>query len=309
MKYWQTALAILAALYASIALAEDFKTTAGKEYKNATVSHVEPDGIVVKTKSGIAKIYFIELPKEVQKRFGYDTDKLEAEKAAARAAQEKRIREEKEREGNADADLKQSLEKFQSAEQRAAQSYQNTTKGVLSGQVFVSTIGGENRKLGAVQVGLYARDAIDILLAGLKMYADIKIRELSPSVDAAQAAKEQADGIVAEYAARDEYEKLRDKRDFYYSGAFFFAYLPNPIQAVETDADGKFAIEVPKQGSFVIAAKAERFITEINWKAITEHYYWLQPVSLEGQQQRVQNLSNNNLTSTTGSSSLIHTQN
>jgi len=43
-------LAILAALSASIALAEDFKTITGKEYKNASVSRVEPDGIVLKGK-------------------------------------------------------------------------------------------------------------------------------------------------------------------------------------------------------------------------------------------------------------------
>jgi hypothetical protein len=60
---------ILAALSASLALAEDFKTTNGKEYKNATVTHVEPDGIVLKTKTGISKVYFTELPKEVQERF------------------------------------------------------------------------------------------------------------------------------------------------------------------------------------------------------------------------------------------------
>ena len=71
MKY--CALAILAALSASLALAEDFKTINGKEYKDATVTHVEPDGIVVKTKTGISKVYFTELPKEVQERFHYDS--------------------------------------------------------------------------------------------------------------------------------------------------------------------------------------------------------------------------------------------
>jgi hypothetical protein len=50
----------------SIALADDIKTIYGKEYKNATLSRVEPDGIVLKTKSGISKVYFVELPKEVQ---------------------------------------------------------------------------------------------------------------------------------------------------------------------------------------------------------------------------------------------------
>ena len=61
--------AILAALSPSLALADDFKTINGKEYKNAEVSRVEADGIVIKTKTGISKIYFIELPKDVQERF------------------------------------------------------------------------------------------------------------------------------------------------------------------------------------------------------------------------------------------------
>ena len=77
MKYWKTTLAILVALSASLALADDFKTIDGKEYKNAKVSRVEPDGLVLMTKSGISKVYFVELPKEVQKRFGYDPAALQ----------------------------------------------------------------------------------------------------------------------------------------------------------------------------------------------------------------------------------------
>src|SRR5262245_36118572 len=64
-----TALAMFATLTASLALAEDFKTVNGKEYKDATVSRVESDGIVLKGKSGITKVYFTELPKDVQERF------------------------------------------------------------------------------------------------------------------------------------------------------------------------------------------------------------------------------------------------
>jgi hypothetical protein len=71
VKHWKAMLASLATLYASIALADDFKTVNGKEYKNATVTRVEPDGIVLKTKSGITKVYFTELPKDVQERFHY----------------------------------------------------------------------------------------------------------------------------------------------------------------------------------------------------------------------------------------------
>ena len=60
---------ILAVLFASLALAEDFKTTSGKVYRDATVSRVEADGIELKTKTGISKVYFTELPSDVQERF------------------------------------------------------------------------------------------------------------------------------------------------------------------------------------------------------------------------------------------------
>ena len=71
MKYSQIPLAILASLSASLALAEDFKTVSWKIYKDATISHVEADGIVLRTKTGISKVYFAELPKDVQERFHY----------------------------------------------------------------------------------------------------------------------------------------------------------------------------------------------------------------------------------------------
>ena len=58
--------------FASAILADDFKLINGKEYKDVTISRVEPDGIVLRTKSGISKIYFVELPKDVQDRFHYN---------------------------------------------------------------------------------------------------------------------------------------------------------------------------------------------------------------------------------------------
>src|SRR5437773_442217 len=69
---------ILMICFASTVLADDFKTTEGKEYKDATVSRIEPDGIVVRTKSGISKLYFVELPQEVQRRFNYEPQQARA---------------------------------------------------------------------------------------------------------------------------------------------------------------------------------------------------------------------------------------
>ena len=69
MKYCGTTAVVLAVLFASLALSEDFKTINGKVYKDATVSRIEADGIELKTKTGISKVYFIELPQDVQERF------------------------------------------------------------------------------------------------------------------------------------------------------------------------------------------------------------------------------------------------
>jgi hypothetical protein len=245
---WQITLAILATLSASFALADDFKTINGKEYKNAKVSRVESDGIVLITKSGISKVYFAELPKEVADKWlaplraaqkAAEEKRIEAQNAAEREREEKEKKataEREEKEKKAQADLKRSVEEFQAAEQKTSKAYESVAKGTLSGQVFVSTVGGENFKLGAVQIGLFARDAIDALLPAVKKYADFKIQQGGEASD--------------------------------YSGDFYLGLLQSPIQTAETDADGKFVIEVPQKGAFVIGAWAIRWVCNTQ-KAIT----------------------------------------
>src|ERR1700757_2263360 len=71
-------LAVLILSFAPSVFSEDFKTVNGKEYKDATITRVEPDGIVVKAKSGISKLYFVELPKEVQQQFNYNPQQAAA---------------------------------------------------------------------------------------------------------------------------------------------------------------------------------------------------------------------------------------
>ena len=77
----------------STALADDFKTNNGKEYKNATVTQVEADGIVVRTKVGISKLYFTELPEDVRKRFRYDPQNASAYAAQQAASIQQQIEE------------------------------------------------------------------------------------------------------------------------------------------------------------------------------------------------------------------------
>ena len=74
-------LSFLIVCFASVAFADDFKLIDGREYKDATVSRVESDGIVLRTNAGIAKIYFIELPKDEQERFHYNSANAAASSA------------------------------------------------------------------------------------------------------------------------------------------------------------------------------------------------------------------------------------
>ena len=77
MNPQKTTIAILAARV------DDFKTNNGKEYKNAIVTQVDADGIIVRTKTGISKLYFPELPEDVRKRYHHGPEKAAAAHAAA----------------------------------------------------------------------------------------------------------------------------------------------------------------------------------------------------------------------------------
>jgi chromosome segregation ATPase len=115
-------LTFLILCFAAVAFAEDFKMVNGKEYKDATVTRVDPDGIVVKTKSGITKVYFTELPKEVQERFRYDSERatsFSAQQAATYAAYQKQQTETQRQQADADAKSKAILAGQQAATNRA----------------------------------------------------------------------------------------------------------------------------------------------------------------------------------------------
>jgi len=105
--------------FVSVAFSDDFKTLAGKEYKNATVSRVEPDGIVLTTEAGISKVYFTELPKEVQQRFGYDPQKA-GDYSAQQSAGFERVRKQQEETSRQKAEASQKADQYR-AEQASRQ--------------------------------------------------------------------------------------------------------------------------------------------------------------------------------------------
>ena len=101
MTVMKTPLTIaLLALNLHLSVAEDLKTVTGREYKDATISRVEPDGIVIVFSAGIVKIPFTELPLDLQKKYGYNPQgaaKFRAEVARAAAQREQEVAEAKEK--------------------------------------------------------------------------------------------------------------------------------------------------------------------------------------------------------------------
>jgi hypothetical protein len=146
MKHRETVLVILAALCSSLALADDFKTIDGKEYKDAKVSRVEPDGIVLRTKSGISKVYFVELPKEVQERFHYDAAKANAYTAEQNASLEALRKQQEEATRKQEATASSALKPGVTPD-----SVKTATPGIQTlPQKKTATVTGETQRIGAI---------------------------------------------------------------------------------------------------------------------------------------------------------------
>jgi len=85
MKKIKPAFPLGAALGAAVLLvnpfnarSEDITDLAGKTYVHAELVLVEPDGLTLKHDGGLSKVYFGELPEEIQKKHGYKPEKAEA---------------------------------------------------------------------------------------------------------------------------------------------------------------------------------------------------------------------------------------
>ena len=119
-------LALLTICAASLVLADDFKTNNGKEYKNATVTQVEADGIVVRTKVGISKLYFTELPEDVRKRFNYNPQQAAAFASAQATTVQRTNQQIEEANKQREKEKQVALESSRRATEEAAKA-QNTT--------------------------------------------------------------------------------------------------------------------------------------------------------------------------------------
>ncbi len=116
--------------------------------------------------------------------------------------------------------------------------------------------------------------------------ADARRSELNERLAVLQARKEWADEKLKSAVKWDELEKSLQ----FYRFGFYFDSLPPPLRTTKTNADGKFQINIPRSGSYVLAAVATRHVGES-----TESYYWLVKADTRGESPLKIMLSNDNL--------------
>jgi tRNA_anti-like len=134
VKTWNLIAAFF--LIAGIAFGDDFKTIDGKEYKNVTVSRVEPDGFVLVTSVGISKVYFTELPKEVRERFHYDATTKAASYSADQVATQETFRKQQQAAQQKRAEEREKYWRENPTPEPQARSLSNATGNSLTGSAL-----------------------------------------------------------------------------------------------------------------------------------------------------------------------------
>lgn len=185
------------------------------------------------------------------------------------------------------------------------------SKGEMKGQVFVATQGGQNIKMGAVVVRAVKEEVVKKRIAALKnspAYAiSLKADDAKVPYNAAYEKYMTALKRSSYYdteSDKDELERLKvdyETKSKHYMGLLkelegtspsdtLFKNQPDAVASAISDADGNFALELPREGRFVVMAQASRKLPDNE-----EQYFWLVPVSLSGKDSEQLLLSNNNM--------------
>lgn len=87
MKIQAIMLILALFLCATTTFATEITNIAGKVYERVRVSRVEPDGITITHAGGVAKLFFTELPPDVQMKYNYNPEKAAAHAQTVSQAQ------------------------------------------------------------------------------------------------------------------------------------------------------------------------------------------------------------------------------
>jgi len=211
----------------------------------------------------------------------------------------------------------------------------------LDGEVFIVTKGGENVRLGLVNVQAISEDKMKEFIVKKSSESKTEIEKLQKEIKKAEIeladAEKEAKSSEKErdrrftihlnslasrkannyhkdavkiheskfnilFDKRKNLDALKSKQNYYRSAAFYFNGLPGPITSAKTDADGRFALFISRERRVALAAHASRQV--FNKK---EEYYWLLWVSLDEKPPGNIFLSNDNMTDVGAKDSVITT--
>ena len=171
----------------------------------------------------------------------------------------------------------------------------------ITGEVFIVTQGGQNYKLGLVNVGLISEEKVKphlehkIKIANenvLPIYKSYKqMRDRYTSLDILEKELGEKKRLLEIHDKNNEMLSVINKRLLvareqlallnkmdplneiyrkYTSGDFFLNDLPKPDYSTKTDSDGKFNLVIQKGKKYFIIASATRKVGNTE-----EYYYWL----------------------------------
>lgn len=186
----------------------------------------------------------------------------------------------------------------------------------INGGIFIVTKGGQNIKLGLVEVNVFPMDTLLPYLLECKKDRDDQLSILLKKIEAAKIEYDAAfqevenafhwdfDNFDTAIEAREESElkwlKLRTEEKEITSCIFFFRELPVPLTSTKTNSEGKFNILIPGSGLHVIVASATRHVFDE-----VEKYYWITTIDPKNGSRQTAILSNDNLISTDDIEELI----
>ncbi len=186
--------------------------------------------------------------------------------------------------------------------------------GTLHGQIFVTTKGGVNVKLGSVTILLYSPDVITpfankVNLQHAQQMASLRAQIIVAKADMynkeAQCLRNVGmadlhEAYVTYEQAATTFDTLTSQLQDCTSDTSLFQDLPPPILSTTSDANGEFTLPIPRYGKHVICAQASRQL-----QSHTEAYYWMISTTMDGDGNKSIVLANNNMADANAAESLL----
>jgi hypothetical protein len=200
---------------------------------------------------------------------------------------------------------------------------------VVTGEIFITTRGGNSIKLGGVLISVFDRASVDECIKTRGKEIEASLAKLNPRLEQAKNENESSlkawkaavarlrgsdtDDFNRQYEAEEALKNVHKKKQAdedkimqemreVCSATHYLQMMPSPLLSAKANSDGKFRVALPRSSRLVLAAIATRAVG-----GETEHYYWLLPLDPPSGDAVEIALSNDNLTSVHSGGSLIYT--